>query len=464
MINQTTIEVLFQRRVPIEYVSAPACDVVFSSSSEPVIVLEPIYRPGSPTGLYWVGGSGGFRIGWDAYPGAVCYSIYKNDSMDDSNPCGGTYVLVAECVPDTYYTVGPTRGCYRITVITGEGESELSEPIITPDPYVPCNCPLSFDTDDLPDACYDEIYDQQLQASGGITFLDGGYAWELDLGPLPPGLALDMDTGVINGITTTTGVYPVTFSVSDFTGQIQTKSFTITVIEISTTTLPSAIVGEDYTATLATDPPVVGGVWALHSGTMPDGLSIVDDEIVGEPDPGSNGDYTFSVSFTYGDLVCVEDLTLKVWDSDNTPMGQFAAIDDGGTLYTYNGGTSLGIGKYKVVYLNNNWRALEQWTGQRIEVAGGGEDTIPPIIMSATGPLPGAYGIAANQPDARTNANDKMDLLEPLAIFEFFAPTVVTYSWAAKFSAAIPATIGGWGYNDGGGTSPTYNIIRIGKP
>lgn len=118
-----TLDILFLRRPLLNYVSPPICDFIFSSTGFPVIVLNPLPHHLGPTGLA-LGGSGAFRLSWNAYPGALCYTIYQ--AVDPANPFGA-YQIIAECITGTDYDL-PGPGCYRISAITLDGESELSDP------------------------------------------------------------------------------------------------------------------------------------------------------------------------------------------------------------------------------------------------------------------------------------------------------------------------------------------------
>ena len=71
-------------------------------------------------------------------------------------------------------------------------------------------------------------YNEQVQATGG----SGNLSWTIispGLGPLPPGLDIDPNTGVISGEPTTTGTFPFRVQVTDTIPQSDTEDFSITI-------------------------------------------------------------------------------------------------------------------------------------------------------------------------------------------------------------------------------------------
>jgi hypothetical protein len=122
---------------------------------------------------------------------------------------------------------------------------------------------LRLTTTQLPDAHVGETYDQRLEARGGA----GGYRFALGLPtpaataatapapsvpPLPPGLSLEAD-GRLHGIPTAAGRHELALVVNDSAQGSVTGSATVVIQPapaITTTTLPEAIVGAPYEATL----------------------------------------------------------------------------------------------------------------------------------------------------------------------------------------------------------------------
>jgi len=133
----TIFDFLCLRKPKFEYVCPPLCE--FSASGFPIIVLNP-FSKGKVTGLV-LGGVGNFRLSWNAFPGALCYTIYRATTSDPFGP----YTIVAECVngnpecptcppgDDPHIDITPFgEGCYRVSAITEDGESDLSDPVCSP--------------------------------------------------------------------------------------------------------------------------------------------------------------------------------------------------------------------------------------------------------------------------------------------------------------------------------------------
>lgn len=99
--------------------------------------------------------------------------------------------------------------------------------------------PLQITTTSLPNGQAGTAYSAKLTATGGTT----PYSWSLTSGTLPAGLTLSATTGAITGTpTTAVNATPLTFTVSDSSSAVQTKSvnltLTITAIGISVSVSP----------------------------------------------------------------------------------------------------------------------------------------------------------------------------------------------------------------------------------
>lgn len=118
------IDVLQLRRVKLDYVSPPICQVLLSGSGSSIF-LESIEGPAAPTSLVFGGQCARF-LQWVASPETICLSLYvANDQTDPQTH----YTLLSECLPQGYVNVC-TPGWWRYSTMTPEGvESDFSNPI-----------------------------------------------------------------------------------------------------------------------------------------------------------------------------------------------------------------------------------------------------------------------------------------------------------------------------------------------
>ena len=165
---KTVIDTLFLRRPPINYLSPGICEAIFSSTGFPIIVLPEFHHRRGPTGVRITGVFGHRRLSWNAYPGAICYNIYRADCVPDVPVENLSYILTQECVPTTSFDVND-NGCYRVTAITAEGESDLSDAVCACDSPPP-TCPPGFHFDPVLKRCVCDSQDCPL-----------GMHWDFDL-------------------------------------------------------------------------------------------------------------------------------------------------------------------------------------------------------------------------------------------------------------------------------------------
>jgi hypothetical protein len=121
------LDLLWLRIPPIHYVSPPVCEFEFSGSGSGTLVLVAAPSPVKVTGLR----SEDCVLHWDPLPGAcegactiaICYNVYRADSVN------GEYSVVAECIHELQYPVIDQNSCFRVSAITLEGESDLSDAV-----------------------------------------------------------------------------------------------------------------------------------------------------------------------------------------------------------------------------------------------------------------------------------------------------------------------------------------------
>lgn len=171
-------------------------------------------------------------------------------------------------------------------------------------------------------------------------------------GVLPPGLGLDYDdtTFTISGTATSAGQYQFTIQVDlqeeGFAASFMQKTFTIYVMEISTTTLSDAVNGNAYSETLIAAGSSGDVTWSQTGGTLPTGLTVNPNGTISGTPSGATGTYTFTVGAVDGaGGVCSKELSMEltgvdyselVWSiqsitQDGTGTAEFISPGAGGT-------------------------------------------------------------------------------------------------------------------------------------
>lgn len=170
--------------------------------------------------------------------------------------------------------------------------------------------PLTILTAQLPEGAIGQRYEATVAATGGA----GTYRWSIQSGRLPRGLVIRSSgtpSTVITGTPVDIETARITIRVEDELGQAASQTLSIAVrdgdpaITIPSTTLPTASVGESYTASVsATNAGPGPHRWSLVQGSLPGGLMLAPEgpaaTIVGVP--LSPGRFQFSLSVENGDL------------------------------------------------------------------------------------------------------------------------------------------------------------------
>ncbi len=134
-------------------------------------------------------------------------------------------------------------------------------------------------------------------------------------GSLPPGLSIasvSSTSARISGTPTATGTYSFTIQATDTHGDFMRKTYSITVLEITTSTpLDDAIVGTDYDVTIELSGPTQAPVsWSVTAGTLPAGLTLDEDTGDISGTPTTSGDSTFTVSASDGIMTATKQFSI----------------------------------------------------------------------------------------------------------------------------------------------------------
>lgn len=133
----------------------------------------------------------------------------------------------------------------------------------------------------------------------GILSVHGVSNVEIITGDLPIGFSLTFSNQsfTVSGNTANPGQYDFRVKVENLFGNSDEKDFTLYVIEIAQSSLPNAQVGVAYSQTLTANGPTLGVVtWAVLSGALPAGLSLVGNTISGTPTAAQVSPFIISMS------------------------------------------------------------------------------------------------------------------------------------------------------------------------
>jgi len=159
------------------------------------------------------------------------------------------------------------------------------------------NAAISITTSSLPNGAVGTAYNQTLARSGGTT----PFTWAISSGSLPAGLSLAASSGAITGTPTASGTSNFTARVTDTVGATATKALSIVVtstLTITTSSLPATTMGVAYNQTLAASGGTTPYTWAISSGSLPAGLSLVagTGAITGTPTASGTSNFTARVT------------------------------------------------------------------------------------------------------------------------------------------------------------------------
>ena len=218
--------------------------------------------------------------------GPLSYQWYQGTSGTTTTPVGtnSAFFTTPALLETTSYWVKVTNAA------NPTGANSDTATITITEPTDPAISTLAL----LPPARTNIEYSTTLVAFGGRR----PYTWTVADGNLPDGLILS-ELGVISGTSGSTGTGTFTVQVMDQDNKIDTRVFEITLsdLDIATSTLPTAVKGVTYAASLA----AIGGSepysWLVQGGALPAGITLSPEGVLsGKPTAAGNAAITVRVT------------------------------------------------------------------------------------------------------------------------------------------------------------------------
>lgn len=343
-------DVIYLRRPVLNYVCPPVCEVFLSSTGFPIVVNAVLHHS-APTGLT----ANGCSISWDEYnPGipcttsscqkpALCYTVYRSDTID------GTYQVIVDCMQETTLDLHPFgNGFYRVSAITLDGESDLSDPVevicvtLPPSNVVAGDCFLSWDASPTSIVTCYNIYRADIGPGPYLLVAECIPSLSLYLGPYGDGFYRVSAVSLAGESELTDPVSAVCIppcsdeEVDDWVQRVLDNGGTV-----STTTIEAAcefmtavkaaglrekivrlnlFAGDQYSAVIV--PLVIDGGDTIDNGYVRSGNTLI---------PATSADWTYQETGVLGGLT---PLALQVFlDTGFTPTAPLSADDCGLSFY-----------------------------------------------------------------------------------------------------------------------------------
>jgi uncharacterized protein YhjY with autotransporter beta-barrel domain len=126
----------------------------------------------------------------------------------------------------------------------------------------------------LPNGTRNVPYSQAVNATGGT----GAVTFAVSLGALPAGLSLDANSGAITGTPSGSGMSSFTIRATDSLNNFGTQGYNVNIgtnsLVINPATLPAAVTGRPYTATVIASNGTGPYTYSVSGGALPPGLTL----------------------------------------------------------------------------------------------------------------------------------------------------------------------------------------------
>jgi hypothetical protein len=185
--------------------------------------------------------------------------------------------------------------------------------------------------------------------------------WQITGGEIPPGMtfnggAIASDSVTITGTPTTPGGYPFTVMVTTPQGDYMEKAFSITVVGVTSMTLPPAQAFTPYSFQLTWEGFSNPEFFVDASSELPPGLSMSASGLISGT-PTAMGTFNVLVDIEDATGNCQQQITLMF---SGTPVYSITP-DLLGDIALFNGGANFPAGTYIVNYVNGAWKAPSLW-------------------------------------------------------------------------------------------------------
>jgi len=225
---------------------------------------------------------------------------------------------------------------------TGLSSQAVPISIVSSDTSVPANLAISVPA--TPTAVVGTSYSVSPVANGGTP----AYTWSLASGNLPAGMSLAANTGKISGTPTTAGTYKFTVNVMDSSSPVQTQSASLSIkvsnptpivtpLTIATSGLAAGTGAVAYSQSLQATGGAPAYTWAITSGTLPAGLTLVAASGVISGVPTTSGTFAFTATVTDASSPVQTksaELSIKVAASSLTLMTVSLPVASEGAAYS----------------------------------------------------------------------------------------------------------------------------------
>jgi parallel beta-helix repeat protein len=163
---------------------------------------------------------------------------------------------------------------FTVQVKDSAGQSATASFSIQVSSAPPPPATLRITTSSLASGTASQGYSATVAATGGTT----PYVWALSSGSLPAGLNLGASSGVIAGTPSQSGTFNFVAQVKDSAGQSATANLSIQVtgapLQVVTSSLPDATVGQAYNAQLNATGGTAPYTWSVNAGSLPAGMGL----------------------------------------------------------------------------------------------------------------------------------------------------------------------------------------------